>query len=166
MPLVNLKSAMSGRPQGPYTVKKRRPVQGMPKRCAYDVRHHLVRLLGRGVERDRMVRCCRARGTGMLGVGAVDRARGGVHQVAGAVVARALEDVQEAGHVRVDVGVRVLERVAHAGLGGEVHDGVELPAREERSPSRRGRARSARTNVKRRAASAARSSRASFSATS
>jgi hypothetical protein len=36
MPLVNLKSAMSGRPHGPYTVKKRRPVIGMPKRWAYE----------------------------------------------------------------------------------------------------------------------------------
>ena len=33
---MNLKSAMSGRPHGPYTVKKRRPVDGMPKRCAYE----------------------------------------------------------------------------------------------------------------------------------
>ena len=29
MPLVNLNSAMSGRPQGPYTVKKRNPVVGI-----------------------------------------------------------------------------------------------------------------------------------------
>ena len=30
--LVKRKSDMSGRPQGPYTVKKRRPVVGTPKR--------------------------------------------------------------------------------------------------------------------------------------
>ena len=34
MARVNRNSAMSGRPQGPYTVKKRRPVQGRPNRCA------------------------------------------------------------------------------------------------------------------------------------
>ena len=39
-----------------------------------------------------------------------------------AVVAAALEDVHEADEVAVDVGVRVLERVAHAGLRGEVDD--------------------------------------------
>ena len=32
----------------------------------------------------------------------------------------ALEHVQEAGDVGVDIGVRVVERVAHAGLGGEM----------------------------------------------
>src|SRR5258707_13201877 len=36
MPRVNLKSAMSGRPHGPYTVKKRSPVDGMRKRGAYE----------------------------------------------------------------------------------------------------------------------------------
>ena len=30
---MNLKGAMSGRPRGPYTVKKRRPVVGRPYRC-------------------------------------------------------------------------------------------------------------------------------------
>ena len=35
MPLVNLNRAMSGRPHGPYTVKKRRPVHGRPYRCAF-----------------------------------------------------------------------------------------------------------------------------------
>ena len=32
---VKEKSAMSGRPHGPYTVKKRSPVDGIAKRCAY-----------------------------------------------------------------------------------------------------------------------------------
>ena len=35
IPRVNLNSAMSGRPHGPYTVKKRRPVTGKRNRCAY-----------------------------------------------------------------------------------------------------------------------------------
>ena len=43
----------------------------------------------------------------------------------------AFEDVQGAGDVALDVGVRVLERIAHAGLGGEVHDLVEALVREQ-----------------------------------
>ncbi len=45
---------MSGRPQGPYTVKNRRPVTGRPNSAAVGVRHQLVGALGGGVERQRM----------------------------------------------------------------------------------------------------------------
>ena len=47
-------------------------------------------------------------------------------------VAAALEDVERAGHVARDVGVRVFDRIAHSRLRGEVHDALELLAREER----------------------------------
>lgn len=40
-------------------------------------------------------------------------------------VAAALEDVGEADDVAVDVCVRVLDGVAHPGLGGQVHDTVK-----------------------------------------
>src|SRR4029453_7665447 len=36
--------------------------------------------------------------------------------------AAALEYMKEAGHVRTDIGMRVVERVADAGLGGEMND--------------------------------------------
>ena len=49
-----------------------------------------------------------------------------------AVVPAALEDVGEADDIAVDVGVRVDQRVAHAGLRGQVHDAVELLLREQR----------------------------------
>src|SRR3546814_4819012 len=49
-----------------------------------------------------------------------------------AVVAAGLEDVHEADDVGVDVGVRVLERVAHAGLGGEVDHPLRLEVGEGR----------------------------------
>ena len=41
------------------------------------------------------------------------------------VVAAAFEDVQEALDIGVDVGVRIFNRVAHAGLRGEIDDAVE-----------------------------------------
>ncbi len=42
------------------------------------------------------------------------------------VVAAALKDVDEADQVAVDVGMRILDRVAHTGLGGQVDHLVEL----------------------------------------
>ena len=53
-----------------------------------------------------------------------------------AVVPAALEHVQRADDVAVDVGVRVLERVAHARLRGEVDHALELLAREQRRHAR------------------------------
>ena len=47
-----------------------------------------------------------------------------------AVVPAALEDVEEADEVAVDVGVRVGQRVAHAGLRGQVDHALGALARE------------------------------------
>ena len=49
-----------------------------------------------------------------------------------AVVTAALQHVQRAGQVAVGVGVRVLDRVAHARLRREVHDALERALREQR----------------------------------
>ncbi len=46
-------------------------------------------------------------------------------------VAAFFEDLQEAEDVRRDVRVGSLERVPHAGLGGEVNDALEVAAVEE-----------------------------------
>ena len=63
---------------------------------------------------------------------AVDRGGRGVDEVLHrVVVARGLEEVVEADQVRVDVDVRVVDAVAHAGLGGEVDEDVEAVGREE-----------------------------------
>ena len=50
--------------------------------------------------------------------------------------AAAFEDVLEADDVRVDVRVRVRDRVAHARLRGEVHDAVEPVLHEQRLHAR------------------------------
>ena len=49
-----------------------------------------------------------------------------------AVVAAAFEDVQEADDVAVDVDVRILDRIAHAGLRREVDDAAEFLGRKQR----------------------------------
>ncbi len=55
---------------------------------------------------------------GQRGVGAVDRARRRIDEMLDAMVAAAFENVKRADDVGADVGVRILERVAHAGLRG------------------------------------------------
>src|SRR6266508_2797686 len=94
------------------------------------VRHQLVRLLGRGVEADRAVHVV-GDGERNLGVSAVDGARGRVDEVPDRMMPAAFEDAEERGDVRVDVRVRVLERVADARLRGEVDDGVGAGGREQ-----------------------------------
>lgn len=92
--------------------------------------HELVGLLGGGVERHRGV------DTVLLGerhllVAAVDRAGTGVDQVLDRVVAAGLEDVKETHEIALQVGARVLDGVADARLGGEVHHDVEAVLREQ-----------------------------------
>ena len=48
------------------------------------------------------------------------------------MVPAGLEHVEEAGEVGLAVGLRVLDGVAHPGLGGQVDDAVEALAREKR----------------------------------
>src|SRR3546814_7843456 len=95
--------------------------------CSSDL---FVGLLGGRVHAHRVVDAVLDRER-QLAVVAVDRARRGVDQVLDAVVAAGLEDVHEADDVGVDVGVRVLERVAYAGLGGEVDHPLRLERSEE-----------------------------------
>ena len=68
----------------------------------------------------------------MLVLSAVHRAGRGEHQVLDAVVPAALEHVERAGDVAVDVRLRVLERITHAGLRGQVDDARKFLAREQR----------------------------------
>ena len=93
------------------------------------VRHDLVGLLGRGVQRQRVFGRL-VLGERHPGVGAVYRAGRGEHQVLDAVLTATFEHMQEAGDVAADVDVRVLRGVAHAGLRGEVDHALRLVGRE------------------------------------
>ena len=44
---------------------------------------------------------------------------------------RTLEHVEKSGDVRVDVGLRILQRIADAGLSGQMHDTVGAFAFED-----------------------------------
>lgn len=93
-------------------------------------RHQLVGLLGGGVERHRRVHAVLL-GERHLLVAAVDRAGAGIHEVLDRVVAAGLEYVEEADEVALEVCARVLDGVAHARLGGEVHNDVEAVLSEQ-----------------------------------
>lgn len=92
--------------------------------------HELVGLLGGGVERHRRVDAVLL-GERHLLVAAVDRAGAGVDQVLYRMVAACLEHVEESDEVALEVGARVLDGVADARLGGEVHHDVEAVRGEQ-----------------------------------
>lgn len=92
--------------------------------------HELVGLLGGGVERHRRVDAVLL-GERHLLVAAVDRAGAGVDQVLHRMVAAGLEHVEEDDEVALEVGARVLDGVADARLGGEVHHDVEAALGEQ-----------------------------------
>lgn len=92
--------------------------------------HELVGLLGGGVERHRRVDAVLL-GERHLLVAAVDRAGAGVDQVLHRVMAAGLKHVEESDEVALQVGARVLDGVADARLGREVHHDVEAVLREQ-----------------------------------
>lgn len=93
-------------------------------------RHELVGLLGGGVERHRRVHAVLL-GERHLLVAAVDRAGTRVDEMLHRMVAAGLEHVEEADEVALEVGTRILDGVAHARLGGEVHHDVEAVLGEQ-----------------------------------
>ena len=100
---------------------------------AVAVGHQLVGFLGGRIQADRVVHRV-ADGERHLGIGAIDAGRAGIDQMADLLVAARLEDVEEADQVAVRVGMRVLQRVADAGLCCEVQHALraqlgEQPAR-------------------------------------
>ena len=117
----------------PWAVDREETQPGarQPVEVGVGVGHQLVGLLGGGVERQRVVDVVVDRER-HRGVGAVDRARRGVDQVRARRWARQPSRMwRKPTRLRVDVGVRVDERVADAGLGGEVDDAVEAVAGEQ-----------------------------------
>ena len=87
--------------------------------------HELVALLAGGVQAHRIVDLV-VFAVGNLAVEAVHGAGRSEHEVLDLVMAAGFQNVQEADQVALQVGIRVRDGVAHAGLGGEVHDLVEL----------------------------------------
>ena len=86
--------------------------------------HELVGLLRGGIERDRRVHAI-VLGEGNLLVATVHGRGARVHEVPHRVMTAALEDVEEADEVALEVGAGVLDGVADTRLSGEVHDDVE-----------------------------------------
>jgi hypothetical protein len=46
-------------------------------------------------------------------------------------VAAGLEDIVEANHVGLDIGIGILDAIAHAGLSGQIHNDIEVILGEE-----------------------------------
>ena len=82
----------------------------------------LSRLLGGGIERQRLIGAMVLL-EWLLGIGAVDRARGRQHEVPARMPPQRLQQVEGADDIGVKIRVRILGGVAHAGLPGEMdHD--------------------------------------------
>lgn len=92
---------------------------------AVAVGHELIGFFGSCVQANGVVdRVCD--GKGYFGVSAVHAGAAGIYEVLHAVVAAGFEHVAKADEVALDVGLRVGERVAHAGLRGQVNDALGL----------------------------------------
>ena len=109
--------------------KEAQPCAGDVVELAVGVGHELVALFGGGVQGNRVVHFV-VGGVGDLLVAAIDAGGTGVNEVfdfafLGASAA-GFEDIVEADEVALDVGVRVRDGIADAGLGGEVHDDGEV----------------------------------------
>ncbi len=85
--------------------------------------HALVGLLGRCIDGKLRVGLF-GLGEGHLGVRPVDARGRGHQQVVDLQPPRHLHDVERPYDVAVDVGARILDRVTHTRLGGEMNDHV------------------------------------------
>jgi hypothetical protein len=89
--------------------------------------HQLVGLLGRGVERERMIDAILDPERQPV-VAAIDRGGGSVDEVGDAAAAGEFDQIDVADQIGLDIGPRIFDRVAHPGLGAEVDDPVEAGA--------------------------------------
>ena len=92
---------------------------------AVGVGHQFVGFLCRGVEAHGVVHLV-VFAVGDFGVESIDAGGGGVDEMPHAVIPAGLEDIEEAHEVALEVGIGVGDGVAHAGLGREIDDLVEL----------------------------------------
>ena len=97
---------------------------------AVGVCHELVALFGGGVQRNRIVDFV-VGGVRNLLVAAVHAGGARVHEVLDFKVSACFQDVVESDEVALDVGIRVRDGIADAGLGGEVHDDGEVVLLEQ-----------------------------------
>ena len=114
--------------------KEAQPCAGDVVEFAVGVGHELVALFGGGVQRYGVIDFV-VGGVGDLLVAAIDAGGAGIDEVLDfaffCASAAGFEDVVEADEVALDVGIRVRDGIADAGLGGEVHDDVEVVFFEE-----------------------------------
>jgi hypothetical protein len=87
--------------------------------------------LGCGIERDRVIDPVLNR-EGQLGISAIDRAGAGIDHVFNLPVAGEFEQVDVAREVGGDIGLRIVDRIAHPGLRPQMHHPVDLRAIERR----------------------------------
>jgi hypothetical protein len=92
---------------------------------AVGISHQFIGFFGGGVQADRLIgdsRFC----PGLRCQITVHRAAGGEHQLLDLVVAAGFQYIGKSHQVTVDIRVRVGDRIAHAGLGGQMEDFVGL----------------------------------------
>src|SRR3974390_3400952 len=82
------------------------------------MRHQLIRLLRRAVETERMIDIVRG-GERHFSMGAVERRRGSIEEMATVVVAATFQNIAEADEIGIDIGVWIDQRVANARLRRE-----------------------------------------------
>src|SRR6516165_6797086 len=59
-------------------------------------------------------------------VAAIDRAGGSKSQMTGLPMTAALEDIEKAGEISIEISVRIFQRITNTGLGGQMHDRPEF----------------------------------------
>ena len=88
------------------------------------VGEHLVGLFGRCVQAHRMIGVMLGRKR-LLSIQSINARAAGKDQVLDLLMPAAFENRQRSVDVRLGICERILERITHSGLGGQVHDAIE-----------------------------------------
>ncbi|MNP06278.1 hypothetical protein D3C76_982530 [compost metagenome] len=97
---------------------------------AVTVGQQFIGTLGGRVQRNRVIdRIFDAKR--QAAVAAIDRTARGIDQVPGAMVPTGFQHIEEAHQVRLGVHIRLVQRITHAGLGGQVHHFAESVLAEQ-----------------------------------
>lgn len=89
------------------------------------MRHQLVGLLGSSIQRNRVIHLVIGR-VGHLLVAAVDGAGRCIHQMLHGIVAAGFQNVIEANHVALDVGIRVGDGIANTSLSAQIDHNIRV----------------------------------------